>query len=181
MLEVRDELAEYPCLVRVFHAAVIFHEHCLGQQRHPRDVMQRHAPQFPAINVNGVVARCRHDLVGDGDHGIEVVVPGRIEIVFDLGPVELISSGLDLEQGGPGAAPATNADESVRAHDFPAGQFQWDFDIRLDRACWCAKASAQDRSAELLHGTEHAEQGGCRPGLLFGGAANPRRGYQTRR
>ena len=74
MFQVANQLTEHPCLVRVGNAAVLLLHHRDGQHFGPRQVVERNLLEFALVDGDGMLARYRRNLVGDGDQGVEALL-----------------------------------------------------------------------------------------------------------
>ena len=83
VLEIADELAQDPCLVRVGaprnSSADRFRQH-LG----PRHVVERHLLELALVDLGRVLTRDGRDLVGDGDDRVVAVLASDVEVVLEL-------------------------------------------------------------------------------------------------
>lgn len=71
------------------------------------------------------------DLVGDGDDGVEALLTGDIEVVLQLFCGELVAACLDLDERGPVAGTAADADEAIRVQLLVTEEKR-DLDVGLD-------------------------------------------------
>ena len=71
MLEIPDQLAQDPRLIRISDTAVgLFHDR-VGENLRPRQVVQRDLAKLALVDARRVLPSGSEDLVGDRDDGVE--------------------------------------------------------------------------------------------------------------
>ena len=84
VLEVADQLAQDPRLVGVGDAAELLLHDRLGQHLGPGQVVQCDLLELALVDLGRVLAGHGGDLVGDGQHRVEALLPGDVEVVLEL-------------------------------------------------------------------------------------------------
>ena len=75
MLEIADQLAQHPRLIRVRHPPVDALLHGDGEHLRPRQMVERHPAQLATVHLHRMHAGGGAELVRHRHHGVEAVVP----------------------------------------------------------------------------------------------------------
>jgi hypothetical protein len=113
VLEVADQLAEDPRLVRVGDTAMLFLHHRAREDLAPRVVMQSDPLQLAFVDPHGMLPGHRGDVVGDSEQGVKALLAGDVEIVLQLLDVESVCTGLHLHQSGPRLFGPRDSDQPI--------------------------------------------------------------------
>src|SRR5262249_7360268 len=93
--------------------------------------------QLTSVNFGWVQPRRGRDLVRHGEYGVEPPLSGDVEVALKLACLELVLTGLNLDQSRPGALAARHSDKAIWIHGLVAvfeGHLDVGFDLALRRA-----------------------------------------------
>ena len=172
MLQVTNELTQDPGLLGVGDASVLLLHDRRGEDVGPRPMVQRNLLQLALVDLRGVLARSRRDLVADRDERVEALRLGHVEVVLQLLAGQIVLAGLDLDQSRPDALAARHTDEPVGDDLLPAFHVERHFDEGLHLTCDGTHRS-QQRTTEFLDDPHHRQKRRRRATFLFIGAGDP--------
>jgi hypothetical protein len=113
MFQVADELRQDPGLVGIADRLVqLFHQR-FGPDLAPRQVIEPGRLRLCPGQRHRMHPWAGHDLVGDGQQRIELVLAGHVQVGLDLARDQLVPAGLDFHQRGPGPLAGDHLEQAV--------------------------------------------------------------------
>jgi hypothetical protein len=180
VIQVRNQFAKDPGLIRIRHAAMAMLENGLGDDPPPGQVVNGNPFELLPGDVEGQFTGARGDLVRDRDDAAEAMGARHVDVAAHLVASQGHAPGLHFYERAPTRTASFNHDCPVGDGELAVFVLQLDLGVRRDPSAGRARGS-EERVTEVRYCSHDGKQRRSGSSLLFLLAADPRYGNQARR